>query len=541
MITGHKITFDPLGRSKTFTEHISLLNCAGHLGISLVTVCGGSGTCGKCIVKILDGPVSPITDMEKKHIDPDQLALGYRLACCTFPTGNCRVYIPMDTLSTLSRAQVEGFDITVEPDPADNIIGLLSVNGMPLGLAIDLGTTKIAGYLVNLSNGTVLGAKGILNPQTVFGDDVISRLVAATRSPDDKVILQQLMVNAINNLIHDLCTEIDADATLVVDIIVVANTAIHHLLLGLPVKQLCIAPYAPAKTSALKIKARDIGLKAAAGAYLRLLPNIAGFVGGDHVAMILATDIHKKNHPVLALDIGTNTEICLVKNNKIYCLSCASGPAFEGAHITSGMRVAEGAIEHVGIAENRVTYQTVGDRPAIGICGSGIIDVTAVLLHSEIIDISGKMSQLPGVRKEQGQLEFVIASNKKGLRNVTFTQKDVREVQLAKGAINAGIRVLLDTGGIDMESINEVIIAGAFGTYIDIQSAIDIGMLPDLPLDRFRQVGNAAGMGAKMALISQQKWQEAETIAERIEYIELASYPGFNKIFAKAMSLEKQK
>ena len=587
----------------TFTENHTLLECAKRLNISLVNVCGGSGACGKCIVRILDGSVSPVRDAEKKHIDPEKLEKGYRLACCTVPKGDCRVSIPRDTLSTLSRAQVEGMDIEVDPEPAvqifrvsmtppsmedvtpdlerlqsvlnknllrppatadlevlkhissnmrtaswklqvamheNEIIGLLPENVHPLGLAVDLGTTKIAAYLADLSTGKVLRSKGILNPQTVFGDDVISRIAVATQSTNDALTLQQLIVKAINSLVHDMCEDIQAEMTSVTDIIIGANTAMHHLLLGLPVRQLSRAPYVPVTRSAVEVKARSIGIEIAPGAYLRMLPNIAGYIGSDHVAMILAAGIHKRSDTVLALDIGTNTEICLATKNRITCLSCASGPAFEGAHIKCGMRVTDGAIEHVGFSEKKITFQTIGDFPAAGICGSGIIDATAALLCTGIVDTSGRMAEGPGVRENQGQLEFVIASNEKSHRDVTFTQKDIREVQLAKGAISAGIQVLLHSSGIDMADINAVIIAGAFGTYIDIQSAVEIGMLPDLPLERFQQVGNAAGMGAKMALLSRQKWEEAKAIAERVTYIELASYPGFNKIFARAMGLEKQ-
>jgi uncharacterized 2Fe-2S/4Fe-4S cluster protein (DUF4445 family) len=314
----------------------------------------------------------------------------------------------------------------------------------------------------------------------------------------------------------------------------------HHLFLRLPVAQLGLAPYVPAASQALDVKAREIGLNIAPGAYVHLLPNIAGFVGADLVAVLIATEPWKVGKVVLTVDIGTNTEVCLITDDDMTSVSCASGPAFEGAHIQCGMRAASGAIERLRLVDNKVEYQTVYGTPPIGLCGSGILDAIAQLYLVGVIDKGGKMlDKHPLVRNVKGRNEFVLVKEgeREGGRAVTITQQDVREIQLAKGAIYTGIKLLLEARNRSEAEIEQVIIAGAFGTYIDVASAITIGMLPRLPLSRFRQVGNAAGTGARLALISRQKRAEAQAIARKIKYIELAADPRFMSTFVDAIKI----
>jgi uncharacterized 2Fe-2S/4Fe-4S cluster protein (DUF4445 family) len=322
----------------------------------------------------------------------------------------------------------------------------------------------------------------------------------------------------------------------------------HHLFLKLPVEQLSLAPYVPGVGTALDVKARDVGLHIAPGGYIHLLPNIAGYVGADHVARLLAIDMSHAEGVVLALDIGTNTEVCLANHGRLTSLSCASGPAFEGAHIRHGMRAASGAIEHLRLVDGRLELKTIGDAPAVGLCGSGILDALAQLYHAGVVDDRGRMGEHPRVRDDGKHREFIIVAEDErsavpgtddGRENqaITFTQKDVRELQLAKGAMRTGIQVLLETNQLKEDQIDRVIIAGAFGTYIDVANAIAVGMLPRLPLDRFEQVGNAAGMGAKLALISKSMRNEAKAMADRVGYVELATAPGFMQIFSQSMYL----
>jgi uncharacterized 2Fe-2S/4Fe-4S cluster protein (DUF4445 family) len=403
---------------------------------------------------------------------------------------------------------------------------------------VDIGTTKIAGYLLDMESGKTLAAKGLMNPQISYGEDVISRIVAASKSPENARKLQALLVEALSQLAADLCAEIHAEPTEILEAVVVGNTAIHHLFLRLPVRQLGLAPYIPALRSSIDFKAREIGFKIAPGAYLHLLPNIAGYVGADHVSMLLAARIDEAEGTTLAIDIGTNTEICLNHRGRMTSVSCASGPAFEGAHIKFGMRAAPGAIEHVRLSGERLEIQTIGGEAPVGICGSGLLDVVAQLRLNNVIDKNGKMGAglHSLIRSQNGTTEFVLAE-RANQEPITISQKDVRELQLAKAAIRLGIQALVIAEGITENDIEQVIIAGAFGTFINVESAITIGMLPALPLERFKQVGNAAGTGARLALISQSQRAKAERIAQQDGYIELASVPNFNRKFAEATYL----
>jgi len=594
------IDFEPVGRRGKCRKKESLLACAHRLGVGISSICDGKGTCHACKVQILIGTVSKPTSNELETLSRREIKGGWRLACQTYPASDCKIAVPAESMTTPQRLQVEGLEVKVHPESplrvyrlqlaapslkapqadADRllkalnqqhklrctkidigalriisdqlrswkwknqavvrngeVIAILPPKSRHLGLAIDLGTTKVAGYLVTLSDGQTLAAKGIMNPQISYGEDVISRINRVIKSPDEGVHLQKLAVDAINELSADLCAEAGAKPEEIVEAVVVGNTAMHHLFLRLPVKQLALSPFVPAVSRALEVRAGELGLNIAPGAYVHLLPNIAGFVGADHVSMLLATDAWQAKKTTVALDIGTNTEVSLICEGKIAATSCASGPAFEGGHIKYGMRAATGAIERLRIDGDKIQYQTIDGAPPVGVCGSGILDALAQLYLAKIIDEGGRIiNNRPRVRSYKGQHEFILVSKeeRKGKPAITITQHDVRELQLAKAAIRTGIQVLLETSGCSEAEIKQVIIAGAFGTYIDVASAVAIGMLPPLPLNRFRQVGNAAGMGAKLALISLKSRAKAQAVASRVSYIELASVPKFEQVFVQA-------
>lgn len=315
----------------------------------------------------------------------------------------------------------------------------------------------------------------------------------------------------------------------------------HHLVAGLPVEQLVLAPYVPAINDSMDIRSQTIGIEMAAGGYIHLLPNIAGYVGGDHAAVILSTELWKTDQTVMVIDVGTNTEISLVSNGNISSCSCASGPAFEGAHITNGMRAAPGAIERVQIIDGDIKTFTIDDKLPIGICGSGILDVVAEMKAANLMDERGALieGQMHIRRSDKNNLECLLVSHEHSGhgRDISVTRSDVNEIQLAKAAIRAGQEILMEKAGIKADQIDEIIIAGAFGTYIDVPNAIRIGMFPDIPVERFHQVGNAAGMGATQALISFNQRKIIQGIIRDVEYIELTTYENFQAEFIKAMYL----
>jgi uncharacterized 2Fe-2S/4Fe-4S cluster protein (DUF4445 family) len=320
-----------------------------------------------------------------------------------------------------------------------------------------------------------------------------------------------------------------------------------HLLLKLPVRQLATSPYVAATNTAMDVKAGELGLTTAPGAYVHILPCIGGFVGADHVAMILASRLDQTDHVALGVDIGTNTEIALARPDQgfLTSVSCASGPAFEGAHISNGMRAAAGAIEMIELTATGTQLKTVDHAPAIGLCGSGIIDGVAELRRWNLINERGRFDRNhQRVRAGRHGAEFLlVAAEQSGSRrDVVITQNDINEIQLAKGAIRAGLEILLDATETAPEDVREVVIAGAFGSFLNVQNALDMGLLPPLPNVQYKQVGNAAMVGARWALLSRQVRQRAQEVVGQTNYLELTTYPKFNRRFALGMlfpNLEK--
>ncbi len=463
----------------------------------------------------------------------------------------------------------------------DEIVGLYAPagsNGQPLpllGLAVDIGTTKLAAYLLNLETGETIAKTGTMNPQIAYGEDVVSRISYAISHKNGAQTLQNRLADALNSLIEELCTqarEFGAYPTQryrenIVEAVIVGNTAMHHIFAGLSVAQLGTAPYVPAVSEALDLPASEVGLKLAPGAYVHLPPNVAGYVGADHIAMLLATLFSSNLNPeappavlssgavpgrtvlgalfpaaappdqrtMIALDIGTNTEISLLHQGRIVCCSCASGPAFEGAHIRDGMRAAPGAIERVQVTPNEIRIKTIGNQAPSGICGSGILDSVAEMLKIGILDERGALMEgHPAIIGDRRHREFVLSSGSD--RKIAVTRQDVNEIQLAKGAIRTGLEILLKEAGLpSWQAVDDFIIAGAFGAYINIESAIRIGMFPALPAERFHQVGNAAGSGARQMLLSLTRRQMAAQIARNIEYIELSAHPDFTSLFSRSL------
>ena len=406
------------------------------------------------------------------------------------------------------------------------------------GVAVDLGSTKIAAYLVDLTAGETLEAQGTMNPQIAYGEDIATRLSYAVEHDDGASQLQRLVVDAIADLIHTLCEENDLSPDEVLEIVVVGNTAMHHLFLALSTAPLTASPFVPIATRPLRVKARELGLPAAPGACVTCPSPVAGFVGSDHVAMVLASRLAEKPGTFLGIDIGTNTEISLKRDDAITAVSCASGPAFEGAAICWGMKAAPGAIERVWIepGTREIHLSTIGDAEPVGICGSGILDCVAGMVGAGLMNARGHIRRdASGVRiGESGLPAFVLAETPAG-RTITVTQSDVERIQMAKGAIRSGIEVLLDAADVTSSDLDGVILAGAFGTFIDPLSAIEIGMLPPVPPERIAQIGNAAGAGAKEILISTERRRKAEEVARQIEYLELTVYPNYSRFFARAL------
>jgi len=599
------IHFKPVNRTGNCHYNQSVLECAHYLGIDILGTCGGKGTCHSCKIRILSGVVSDPAEIEQDFFSRQEIGEGWRLACQTLPEGNCTVWVPSDSMSSNRWIDVtESPVLDVPPEPMvkfyelelsppslsqpqsdvervrsgllmkyhvtcervdfsllreisnklrslnwkfrigvhdDEMIAVRPAEARSLGMVMDLGTTRITGFLVDMKTGQTISSQSMLNPQIGYGEDIISRLASAFRSSANAVKLHRLATEAFNRLALSLCSELDEDVTGIDEAVVVGNTAMHHLFLGLPVAQLSVSPFIPTVASHLDIKARDLRLRISPGACVHLMPIIGGFVGADHTAMLMATEMDKVEGLQIALDIGTNTEISLVDGGRITTVSCGSGPAFEGGHIKDGMWADSGAIEKVRITDGQVKYETVGSTPPKGICGSGILDAIAQMYMAGIVNRKGRMSVChPRVRTRDNQREFVLVSEeeREGAPAITVTQGDIREIQLAKAAIRAAFRILLQNAGHTEEEVEKISISGTFGRYINIESAVLLGLLPSLPFSRFHQVGNAACMGAKLALISASKRGEAINMASEIKYLELSHDPDFMKKLIESSNFE---
>lgn len=502
----------------------TLLDCIRHAGIDIVSPCGGKGLCGKCLVNIYkDGSNIP-------EIKP---------ACQTLVESNLEVDIPEQSLFVSPEILVESA-LRKSFKQSGKSKAKSSSDKSLLGLAVDVGTTTIAGYLIDIGNGNTLAAGSVGNPQIPFGDEVITRLSFANESPDNKLLLRRKTTKALDMLINQLCqTSKTAQSCRISEIIIVCNTAMHHILMNADIRQLVHAPFTPSVHQDMTVSAQDLGISSAAEARVVLPQPVAGFIGSDHTAMLLAIGALLASGPILAVDIGTNTEISLLTGHSILSASCASGGAFEGTNISCGMPAAEGAIDHIQIEGSELKYHTIGSIKPAGVCGSGIFDALAQMIANGIVDHTGKiMSAHPLVRKGQHGPEFVVVQEKAHNKEICITQQDVRALQLAKAAIYAGIRILLRKAGLKEHDLKEIVVAGAFGSYLDISSAITTGLLPNLPSDRFRQVGNAAGIGAKNLLIHPDARRHLKQIRESVRHIELVNIPDFQKIYLSALSLK---
>jgi len=423
------------------------------------------------------------------------------------------------------------------------------------GLAIDVGTTTVAAYLCNLRSGELIATQSTMNPQVAYGEDVMSRITYTMTHQDGLEMMNRSIIDGLNQLIKTLADECHLSLEDILELTIVGNTAMHHLLLKIDPQYLGVSPFPPAIHQSINVKARELGLSVHPSANVYILPIEAGFVGADNVGVLIAEEPYHQDDMALIIDIGTNGELVMGNKERLISSSCATGPALEGAHIKFGMRAALGAIERVRIDSNtlEVNFKVIGEKYwqsesksaiAKGICGSGIIDAIAELYRNGIIEKSGgfkKNLTSPRLRISNGSPEFVIAWKEETSieRDITITQQDVRNVQLGKGAIYTGAKLMMRRLGI--EKLDKVILAGAFGSYIDPQEALILGMFPDCDLRNVYSVGNAAGDGARIALLNRDKRAEAEEIARKVEYVELTIEKDFQKEFIEALHIPHMK
>jgi len=470
------------------------------------------------------------------------------------------------TTADVGPAVLQGLPSALRDDPAGVTVTTFVAGGasrilavergdtalMKFGLAIDVGTTSVVTPLVELESGEQLASVSSLNPQAVFGGDLMSRIAFAQFNPANLRKLHTRIVGLLNRHIEQICRESGVLAKWIYKIVVVGNTCMHHILLGIDPSHVGLAPYAPVMRHAATLSARELFLKVAPEARVCFLPLVAGFVGADAVGVALATRIYESPEIRVAVDIGTNGEVLLGSRERLWACSAPAGPALEGAQIRHGMRGALGAIDRVTVDDD-IHVHTIGEADALGICGSGIIDLLAGLLDRGVIDWTGliqvdardslppKLAARVVMRGEERQV-IVLRPGEAGARQeIVLTQDDVRQVQLAKGAIASGVMMLQHVAGVADDVIAELMLAGGFGNYVSIDSALRIGLIPPLPRERIRYVGNAASLGAQLCLVSETERARAETIATRIEHVSLAAHPDFEGIFVDCMNFPRQR
>ncbi|MCB9997487.1 MAG: DUF4445 domain-containing protein [Methylobacteriaceae bacterium] len=581
--TTYRVRFAHIDREIDCAADETIFQAARRCGVRIVGACGGRGACGSCMVRAHDGR---LTDDDGAEFEGGR---KWAHACRVRPVADCAVEIAPRSLAQVTRADVHAQDetdivpapavsfedVTVAPatlvDHADDfsrvrramgarvetididaaralpqvlrdnewsarifarercIVGVGAKGSRAVGLAIDLGTTNVVGFLLDLETGARLASLGIENPQVAWGADLVSRINHAAGGRRQQDELQAAARTAINALGHDLTRAFGLAAHDIRDVTICGNTAMQHLLLGLPVRQLGRAPFVAAAHDAIDLAARDLGFDFAAGARVHVAGNVGGFVGSDHVTALLATRARWEQSGLsLVMDIGTNTEISLMCDGKIVSASCPSGPALEGGHISCGMRAADGAIERVTIENGRLRIATIANVAPVGVCGSGVLDAIAAGLRLGLVDKGGRIGE--------GHADILVDQGRRAIRladGVQVVQNDVRAVQLAKSAVRTGVDLLLDHMGMSEDRIDRFIIAGAFGAYIDLDSAMAIGLLPRLAREKFVQVGNAAGVGIARMLASTVERELAREIAARCAYVELSTDPQFQKRFMK--------
>jgi uncharacterized 2Fe-2S/4Fe-4S cluster protein (DUF4445 family) len=586
--TSVRVRFLPADQSGTFAAGTSVLDAARHLHVELTAFCGGYGVCARCKV-LIQGATPDITAEDRIAISAEELTAGYRLACRVRLQDDCTIILSSaeqpqetdilsdgalrhvalkpsvrtlafqlappaltDNISDEEVLQTIDPGVTIHPRVlptlADRLRALqfkgnaVAVDGSLIqlqttddqakyGMAVDLGTTTVVCKLVDLNSGKVVATYAQLNRQRPFGEDVIGRIQYAEKGPQECRQLQQAVLDLLNDAVDDMCSKSGVDPQHIYQMMVAGNTVMEHLFLGLDARHLAQMPYIPVFRKAQRRLACELNLKLHPLAEVYLLPIIGRFVGGDTTAVLLSL-ADRFDHTWLAVDIGTNGEMILHQNGRLWSTSAAAGPAFEGAHISQGMRAGQGAIDRVSVVDGKLHVHVIGDVPAVGICGSGLIDAVGSLLAMHGLNLTGRLQIndkdiFANPENGQGVVHLQAAEGE-----VLLTQADIREVQLAKSAIATAIQILLKSAGVAADQLDALYLAGAFGQYIRKDMARAIGLLPDIPLQKIHFIGNAAYVGAQLALCSSEERSRAEDLAKSVRYVEVASDPEFQDLFA---------
>jgi uncharacterized 2Fe-2S/4Fe-4S cluster protein (DUF4445 family) len=514
----------------------TVLEAVRQAGLALESECGGRATCGACRIRFLDGAPAPGAD-DRLLLGDEAVAQGWRLACQTTLTNDCRIALPAAVAEGGLRILTEAYGVAEAPPP-----GTAAPAGT-YGAAVDVGTTTVVCYLLDLEHSRQVEVVSFVNPQRRLGPDVISRIVYAHQRRENLLEARDCLVEAVDEALATLCGRRRVPVRALSRITVVGNPTMLHLLRAVDPWPLGVVPYQPVFTDTPAIAAGELGFRRLARAELVTLPGVAGHLGADAVAGLAALGLPRRRGLFLFIDMGTNGEMVLISDGDAVGASCAAGPAFEGVHISSGMAALPGAVEWVDEEDGRLALETIEAQEPRGICGSGLVDAVALLVRRGIVTTGGRLrdpgelpSDLPPdlhrrLRVDGDSRRFVLYESEAGPA-VALTQRDVREVQLAKAPIRVGVEVLLEEVGAEPEQVDAVFVAGAFGSSIRADSLLALGVLPAAMAGRIHPVGNVAGMGAKVALASEERLEEARQLARRIRHVELMLRQDFHARFA---------
>ncbi len=550
----HRIKFIPDGKEIFAEEEESVFSAAMKAGVDTGGVCGGRGFCGKCKVRII-GKVTPLTPAEKKFLTEKEVSDGIRLACQVHPLGDIEVISMYNKIVKLAK-------MGYEPDiPLNPAVSLQILNGKAAveywrdghretletielkdgdkiyGLAVDIGTTKIVIYLMDLITGEILLTNADENPQTIFGADVMTRIMKSLELGVDK--LRRMLIAHLNRKLLDFERR-GIERARIYEIVVVGNSVMHHFFVGRDVRPLAYSPYKLKKKEAEYIPAKELKLRVSAHAHVYLPPLVESFVGSDSLVGAYLMR-YKSAKRYIFIDLGTNAEVFLSYEGGMLATSGPAGPAFEGMNIKYGMRSAVGAIEGVAIDPETLepSIKVIGNTKPCGIAGSGLIDAVAEMLKNGIIDYGGRfrVKNHPYIREEGGKLEYILSKDGCDGKIITLTQKDIRELQLAKAAVQTAIHMLLRKAGLSSMDMEKIYVAGSFGLYINPQNAMFIGLLPEVPLDRIELVGNTAGSGARILLKNRDVREDLENFAKKVQHVDLVRESDFHEIFINSTYL----
>jgi uncharacterized 2Fe-2S/4Fe-4S cluster protein (DUF4445 family) len=574
----------------------NLLQILHDNDIFIENPCNGKGSCGKCKVKITEGSPGEIPEAEKKFLNESEIKEGVRLSCLIHPESDLVIetlhkerehkilttgYMPEFNLSpsiskklfeiekpslenqisfedailkSLSLDEVD-FDVLkmIEPfDGAatavfdkDKVIAIEKGNTLDniYGLAIDIGTTTVAADLVDMNSGKAILSSSDINPQKKFGLDVLTRITYALENEEQATKnLQHEIVSLINKMTFEMCMSANISKEHIYEVSVAANTTMLHFLLGIKANSIGKSPYAPVFVKSKYIKASSIGININSNGKLYCLPGVSSYIGSDIVAGAYVAKLHDSKDNILFIDIGTNGEIVLASKGKLLSCSCAAGPALEGMNISCGMRAATGAIEDMVIDEEQVKLSVIGEQQPIGICGSGILAALRELLKTEIVKKDGSFIKKEKLAEDDYRQKYIRLNGKKRefmiedkAQTLYITQSDIRQIQLAKGAILSGFYALLNKSGISINELDKVVIAGQFGSHLSVDSLTGTGILPKEVENKITYVGNSSKTGAYMALMSDDIKKDLEKIAKTIDYMELGASEGYERLFADCL------